>query len=69
MSDRIINSALWLTIMGMVCFMACGGLIIGYCSLYQLAAMQWKPGLIGVAAATLCFCLTMVMCRHREDLV
>lgn len=65
----LIDRTLWLVIMSLVLLLGSATLLAGYISLYQLVTQQWRSASVGLATAMICIGATLVLCRHREDLV
>lgn len=65
----LIDRTLWLVIMGLVLALGVAALLVGYISLYQLAAMQWRDAGLMLGVAAVCVGATLTLCRHWEDLV
>ena len=69
MSDRIVNSTWWLTLMFMIAATGCTALFVGYRGMFELFAARWEAGasLVGISVA--CATATLMMCRYRNDLL
>jgi hypothetical protein len=69
MTDRIINSAWRLSVMGLICVAGVAGLFLGYRALFDLLAGRWSMGLIGAMIGIALGSATFLLCRHRDDLL
>lgn len=69
MFDRLLNSALWLVVMGMISATAGGSLILGYRGLFNLCAGRYPGGAIAVATGLVLAAGTYLLCRHCNDLI
>ena len=69
MSDRIVNSTWWLTLMFMIATTGCTSLFVGYRGMFEVLAARWDVGaaLLGISVA--CGVATLLMCRYRNDLL
>ena len=69
MFDRLLNSALWLIIMGMITAASGSALILAYRGILSLCVGKYPVGgmaiLIGVALGGTSF----LLCRHCNDLI
>jgi hypothetical protein len=69
MTDRLINSAWWIMVMGLICTVAVAGLFLGYRAMFDFFAGRWDAGLVGIVAGFACAGGTVLLCRHRDELV
>ena len=69
MFDRLLNSALWLTVMGMISISGGAALLLGYRGLFSLCAGHYNTGAISVAIGTGLAGGTYLLCRHCNDLM
>ena len=69
MFDRLLSSALWLTVMGMISATAGASLILGYRGLFNLCAGRYPGGAIAVASGIVLASAAYLLCRHCNDLM
>lgn len=69
MTDRIINSAWWISVMGLICVVGVAGMYLVYRSLFDVLAGRWMAAMIGVTVGVGCAVGTVALCRHRDELV
>jgi hypothetical protein len=69
MSERIINSTWWLTVMGMICLSAAATLLLGYRGVFDLLAGRFEAGGASVTISLFCGVGSWALCRYRNDLL
>jgi hypothetical protein len=69
MTDRILNSAWWLTTMSMICLSAGLALYLGYRGLFDVLAASWVSGAVNMSIGTCATFVTITLCRLRDDLI
>lgn len=69
MTDRILNSAWWMTVMAMICLTAGGALYLGYRGLFDTLAAQWVAGAVNLMVGCTAAAASLALCRLRDDLL
>lgn len=69
MTDRMINKAWWMTVMGLIVTAGVAGLFLIYRSMFDFLGGRWQVGLMSVIAGIGCAAATVALCRHRDELV
>lgn len=69
MSERIVNSAWWTTIMLMIGIAAAVALFVGYRGLFELLGGRWSSGTAAIATSIAAATGAFMLCRHRNDLL
>lgn len=69
MLDRLLNSALWLTVMSMITGAAAGALLLSYRGLFDLCATRYTPGSIALTSGILLGCASYLLARNANDLI
>ena len=69
MLDRLLNTALWLTVMGMISTSAAAALIVGYHGLFNICAGRYHGGAFAVAVGVALAGSSYVLFRHCNDLI
>jgi hypothetical protein len=69
MSDRLLNGALWLLVMGMIASTAGAGLILGYRGVFALCAGLYLKGGITMGVGTILAAGSYLLARNGNDLM
>ncbi|SRR5260221_10447239 len=69
MSDRLLNGALWLLVMGMITATAGAGLILGYRGVFALCAGLFLKGGVTVGIGIFLAGGSYLLARHGNDLM
>jgi hypothetical protein len=69
MLDRLLNSALWLVVMGMIFASAGTALLLAYRGLFNLCNARYPLGAVAIAAGSLLAAGSFLLCRHCNDLM
>jgi hypothetical protein len=69
MTDRLLNSAWWLTFMSMICLTAGMALFFGYRGLFDLLAAGWMSGAVNLLVGAGATFAALNLCRVRNDLL
>ena len=69
MLDRLLNSVLWLIIMGMITATSSSALILTYRGMLNLCVSKYPAGSAALLAGTLLFGASFLLCRHCNDLI
>lgn len=69
MTDRIVQSAWWMVVMGMVLATGTMAMVFGARGIFELIAARWTTGAISEAAAIIAALATLQLCRLRNDLL
>jgi len=69
MLDRLLNSALWLTIMSLITGTAAGGLTLCYRGLFDLCAARYTSGSVALGAGMLLGLASYLLARNANDLI
>ena len=69
MFDRLLNSALWLVIMGMISLASAFSLILAYRGTLNLCIGKYPSGAMAILVGTLLGAASFLLCRHSNDLI
>ena len=69
MFDRLLNSALWFIVMGMITATSASALILAYRGTLNLCVGKYPGGSVAILAGTLLGAATFLLCRHCNDLI
>ena len=69
MFDRLLNSALWLTVMALITFTAGAALILGYRGMFNLCTGRYPTGGAAVAVGALLAAASFLLARNGNDLM
>jgi hypothetical protein len=69
MTDRLLNSAWWLTVMGMICAAAATALFVGYRGIFDLLAQRWSNGMTCLIISACAAFGAYQLCRYRNELL
>jgi hypothetical protein len=69
MFDRLLNSALWLTVMALITFTAGAALILGYRGMFNLCTGRYPTGGVAVAVGALLAGASFLLARNGNDLM
>ncbi len=69
MTDRLLNSAWWATVMGMI-LSAAGVAMFGACNgVFDLIGQRYGSGIPQLLLATVAAIAALQLCRYRNDLM
>lgn len=69
MLDRLLNSALWMIIMGMITATFGSAIILNYRGMLNLCVGKYPAGSVAILAGTLLGGASFLLCRHCNDLI
>jgi hypothetical protein len=69
MLDRLLSSALWITVMGLIMFTAGGSLLVGCRGLFGLFAGHYPAGVGMLCGGVLLGGTSYYLCRYCNDLI
>ena len=69
MLDRLLNTALWMTVMGMITATGGAALILAYRGTLNLCATKYPLGATAILAGTVLGGASYLLCRHCNDLM
>ena len=69
MLDRLLNSALWLIIMGLITGTSGSALILAYRGIFNLCVGKYPVGSIAILLGIVLGGVSYLLCRHCNDLI
>lgn len=69
MFDRLLNSALWLTVMAMITATAAAGLVLSYKGIFDLCVARYPGGSAAILTGIILGGASYLLCRHCNDLM
>jgi hypothetical protein len=69
MFDRLLNSALWLTVMALITFTAGTALILVYRGLFDVCIGRYRSGGVAVGVSVIFASASFILARNGNDLM
>jgi hypothetical protein len=69
MLDRLLNSALWLVVMGLISLTAIFSLLLGFRGLFNVCAGRYPAGGLTVMLGVILAGGSFLLCRYCNDLM
>jgi hypothetical protein len=69
MLDRVLNSALWMIVMGLIAGTAAGSLLMASAAVMALCTNHYPDGGVKLLVAVALAAFSYVLCHHANDLM